>query len=315
MARQQRKARHHPLHPRNWLIWPAIPLVWMLAQLPWRVVLLLGRGFGHLSWYLSPGRRHIAITNIRLCFPELDGAQQNALARRTLVSTGEATLEIAATYFNRYVRLEKRLEVTGLGHLHRARQEGKGVLLLGMHLNSIDVGARLLGEVLGEEFSAVYRPNDIPVLDWLIRKGRQRYVKDYIDRKDLRGLVRELRRGGVCWYAPDQAYRSPQAVFAPFFGMPAHTITATSKIARLSNARVIPIAHYRLPGARYRLELGAPLENFPSGSETSDAECINRTIEHFVRKAPEQYLWVHRRFKRQPDGKNPYNTKPAPAQK
>ena len=294
------KPRHHPAHPRNWLLWPGVALAWLLAQLPWRGVLALGRGLGHLSWYMTPQRRHIVETNIRLCFPELDEAQQRRLSRRSMVSTGEATLEIAATYFNRYTDLSSRLEVQGLEHLEQARAEGRGVLLLGMHLNSIDVAARLLGEAVGVEFSAVYRPNDIALLDHLIRKGRSAYINQYIDRKDLRGLVRELRRGGVCWYAPDQAYKTSQAVFAPFFGVPAHTITATSRIVRLSGAMVLPIAHYRLGKGRYRLEIGPPIEGLPSGDDVKDATAVNAVVEHYVRKAPEQYLWVHRRFKRQP---------------
>nr|MCH9784560.1 lysophospholipid acyltransferase family protein [Gammaproteobacteria bacterium] len=128
-----------------------------------------------------------------------------------------------------------------------------------------------------------------------------------VDRNDIRQTVRLLRRGEVVWYAPDQDYGTAHAVFVPFFGVPAATITATSRIARMGKAKVIPCAHYRLPGGRYEIEFGAPLEDFPCGDDEADTTRINRTIEHYVRKHPEQYLWVHKRFKHQPPGQDhPY---------
>ena len=119
---------------------------------------------------------------------------------------------------------------------------------------------------------------------------------------DIRQTVRLLRQGEVVWYAPDQDYGTAHAVFVPFFGIPAATITATSRIAKMGKAAVIPCAHYRLPGGRYEIEFGAPLDGFPSGDEEADTARINQTIEHYVRKHPEQYLWVHKRFKHQPPG-------------
>jgi len=177
-------------------------------------------------------------------------------------------------------------------------------MLLGMHFNSIDVGSRLLGKFF--RFSVVYRPNDNPLLDHLITKGRGTWVNHSVDRNDIRQTVRLLRQGEVVWYAPDQDYGTAHAVFVPFFGVPAATITATSRIARMGKAKVIPCAHYRLPGGRYEIEFGAPLEDFPCGDDEADTARINRTIESYVRKHPEQYLWVHKRFKHWPKGRSPY---------
>ncbi|MBZ2190291.1 LpxL/LpxP family Kdo(2)-lipid IV(A) lauroyl/palmitoleoyl acyltransferase [Alcanivorax sp. JB21] len=313
-ARQKRKAGDDTslAHPRYWGSWLMVALIWVIGQLPWNILLKLGRGVGALVWRIGGTRRDIALTNIRLCFPELSDAEQLALARRTIISTGEAMLEIAGAYANRRVDLHARLEFEGLAHLRAVQQEGKGVLLVGMHLNSIDVGSRLIPAYT--EFCSVYRPNNNPVLERMISRGRggrgtDATVKAYIDRKDIRGMVRALRRGDTVWYAPDQDYGLQHAVFAPFFGVPAATITATSRLARMTGARVLTISHFRLPGGRYRISVGEPLADFPSGDELADTARINALIEAEVRKAPEQYLWVHRRFKHQPDGSNPYKKK------
>ena len=290
-------------HPVWWPTWFGVGLFWLVGQLPWNLLLALGRGIGRLSWHLAGGRRRVAETNVRLCFPELAAGQQRELVHRIMLSTGEALTEMAGAFCNQRIDLGKRLEIVGREHVDALLAEGKGVLLLGMHFNTIDVGSRLLGKVM--RFSVVYKPNKNRVLDWLIKQGRSE-VEHYIDRDDLRGLVRHLKAGRAVWYAPDQDYGMKHAVFAPFFGVPAATITATTRIVRMSGATVVPVAHYRLPGGQYRIEFGAPLEGFPGADDLADATRINATIEHYVRKAPEQYLWVHRRFKNQPDGRNPY---------
>ena len=286
--------------PRLYPSWIGVGLFWLVGQLPWNFLLATGRGLGHLAWRLAKRRSHIARTNIRLCFPELTPEEQENLARRSVISTGEAILEMAGSFSNHRIDLDKRLVIKGMEHIERARADGKGVLLLGMHFNSLDVGSRLLGYLM--DFYAVYRPNDNLVIDRLINQGRGNYLKGNVPRSDIRQMIRLLRNGEVLWYAPDQDYGIAHAVFVPFFGIPAATITATSRIARMGKARVIPTAHYRLPGGRYQIEFGPPLENFPSGDDEADTARINRTIEHYVRKHPEQYLWVHKRFKHQPAG-------------
>lgn len=290
--------------PRLYPSWIGVGLFWLVGQLPWNFLLATGRGLGHLAWRLAKRRSHIARTNIRLCFPELTPEEQENLARRSVVSTGEAILEMAGSFSNHRIDLDKRLVIKGMEHIEQARAEGKGVLLLGMHFNSIDVGSRLLGYLM--DFYAVYRPNDNRVIDRLINQGRGNYLKGNVPRSDIRQMIRLLRNGEVLWYAPDQDYGIAHAVFVPFFGIPAATITATSRIARMGKAHVIPTAHYRLPGGRYQIEFGPPLEDFPSGDDEADTARINQTIEHYVRKHPEQYLWVHKRFKHQPDGKSFY---------
>lgn len=301
MAKQSRSASL--IHPALWPTWLGVGLFWLLGQLPWNWLLAIGRTIGRLVWLIGGSRKHIALTNIKLCFPDLSEKEQTILAKKVILSTGEALTETAGTFSNKRIDLGKRLEIVGQENLDMHIREGKGVLLLGMHFNTIDVGSRLLGKV--RPFSVVYRPNNNPVIDHVI-KGSRSEVEYYIERDDIRGLVKHLKEGRAVWYAPDQDYGTKHAVYAPFFGMPAATITATSRIARMSKAVVIPIAHYRLPGGRYRIEIGEALSDFPTRDDLADATKVNQTIEHYVKKMPEQYLWVHRRFKHQADGKNLY---------
>jgi len=289
--------------PKHWPTWLGVGLFWLIGQLPWNALLALGRGIGWLAWHLLERRRHIAETNIRLCFPELSHDEQQALAKASVISAGEALTEMAGTYFNDRIDLGERLTIKGFAHVDNALAQDQGVILLGMHFNSIDVGSRLLGKVL--DFNVVYRPNDNPVMDWVINRGRGQNVHN-IPRHDLRQMVRCLRKGEVLWYAPDQDYGTEHAVYVPFFGQTACTITTTSRLAKMGKAVVIPCAHYRLPNGQYEIVFGKPLSDFPSDDEVADTTLINQTIEAYVRPHPEQYLWVHRRFKHQPDGRKVY---------
>jgi len=290
--------------PRLYPSWIGVGLFWLVGQLPWPFLQAIGRGVGRLAWRLAKKRRHITETNIRLCFPELTPREQEDLAHRCVISTGEAILEMAGSYNNHRIDLNKNLTVIGMEHIQECQARGQGVLLLGMHFNTLDTCSRMLATLV--DIHAVYRPNDNPVIDRLIDRGRRHYVRSTVDRTDIRQMLRLLRSGEIVWYAPDQDYGTAHAVFVPFFGIPAATITATSRIAKMGKAAVIPCAHYRLPGGRYQIEFGPPLENFPSGDEEADTAHINRTIEHYVRKHPEQYLWVHKRFKHQPNGAKLY---------
>jgi Kdo2-lipid IVA lauroyltransferase/acyltransferase len=169
----------------------------------------------------------------------------------------------------------------------------------------------------------MYRPHNNPVYDFVQRRGRLARSKssDVYTRDDVRGLARALRKGRVIWYAPDQDYGRRQSVFAPFFGVPASTVTATGRFAQLGNARILPFTHVRLPGtAGYRVTIHPPLENCPTGDDLADATRINALAEHFIRQQPDQYLWAHRRFKTRPPGEKslypwekPRRERPAPA--
>jgi KDO2-lipid IV(A) lauroyltransferase len=152
--------------------------------------------------------------------------------------------------------------------------------------------------------AGMYRRYRDPVMEWAVKRGRLRYAAAMFTNEDIRPAMRHLKQGGFLWYAPDQDMRGKDTVFAPFFGVPAATITATHQFARLAGCAVVPFFHRR-DGARYVLRIGEPLADFPSKDAAADSARVNGAIEAMVREAPSQYLWIHRRFKRRPDGMAP----------
>jgi KDO2-lipid IV(A) lauroyltransferase len=291
------------LHPRYWLTWLGFGLWWLLAQLPYRWQLKLGHGLGWLLYRVAKRRRRIAERNIALCFPELSAQEQERLVRGTIDSTAIAVFESGMAWFWPVRRLRKLFHVVGLEHLKEAERQGQGVLLMAMHFTNLDIGAGML--CLEHSIDGVYRPHDNPVYDYVQRRGRESNNPDSktVRRDDVRTIVKRLRSGRAIWYAPDQDYGPKHCVFVPFFGVPAATITATAQLARLGQAQVIPFVQTRLPNGRgYEIKVYPAVEGFPSGDEQADAARINAVIEARVRENPEQYMWVHRRFKTRPPG-------------
>jgi KDO2-lipid IV(A) lauroyltransferase len=178
------------------------------------------------------------------------------------------------------------------------------VILLSAHFTTLEIGGRFLAMQAGDlPLNAMYRPNENPVLEHAIRDRRSARFGAPIGRDDVRAMLRALRKNGVVWYAFDQNYRRKHRVFAPFFGVPAATNTATSRLAQATGAAVVPFYTRRLPGTcRYVQRIDAPLEGFPGSDAEADAARLNALIEDWVRDAPEQYLWTHRRFRTRPRG-------------
>jgi KDO2-lipid IV(A) lauroyltransferase len=290
------------LAPRQWPAWLGVAVIWLIAQLPYASLLWLGRRLGALVVRVPSARRRIAETNIALCFPELDAGAQRALVDANLRDIGLMLVEFALGWMGSEKKIAGiPIVIEGLEHLERARVRGQGVLLVGGHFSHLELCARLVSQRI--RISGMYRKMDSRVFEWVVLRARLDYATAMFDKDDLRGTVKHLRGGGTLWYAPDQDMRSKDNVFVPFFGVPAATITATHHLARLSGAAVIPFFHRRLPdGAGYQLRLGAPLENFPSIDALIDTARVNACIEQMVRESPEQYLWVHKRFKSRPEG-------------
>lgn len=291
------------LHPRFWLLWLGLGLLWLVVQLPYRVLLLLGRGLGVVMYRTARSRRHIARRNLQLCFPELSDKDRERLLRENFASTGIAFFEMAMSWWWSKDRLQKLAQVQGLEHLQQAQAEGQGVILMALHFTTLEIGAALLSQL--HTIDGMYREHKNPVFDFVQRRGRERHNLDAsaIEREDVRAMLKVLRAGRAIWYAPDQDYGRKQSLFVPWFGISAATVTATSKFARLGRARVIPYTQERLAdGSGYRLVIHPPLVDFPGESEEADCLRINEWVEDAVRQHPEQYLWAHRRFKTRPAG-------------
>ncbi|AND70854.1 lauroyl acyltransferase [Dyella thiooxydans] len=277
--------------------------IWLIARLSYPALMRVGHWLGALAMRIDSARRPVAEANIALCFPELDADQQAALVDAHLRDIGLMLVEFALGWMGRDEAIARLpLSIEGLEHLEQARAAGKGVLLVGGHFSHLELCARLVSQRI--RIAGMYRRMDSTVFEWVVLRSRLHYADAMFEKDDIRGTVKYLRGGGTLWYAPDQDMRSKDSVFVPFFGVPAATITATHHLARMGNAVVIPFFHRRLPGnGGYALRLGAPLLGIPSDDVLEDTARVNACIEQMAREAPEQYLWVHKRFKTRPEGK------------
>jgi len=290
------------LRPRYWAAWSSLIGLRLLSLLPYRLLLGVGRLLGRVLYHASPDRREIARINLRLCFPQMPEHARERLLRANFESLGIAVCETAMAFFWDDRRLAPLVHVEGLEHLQQAIAQGRGVILLTCHMTHLEVSGHLLA--LHETISLMYREHKNPLMDQAIRESRAARAHDTVERNDVRTMIRELRRGHAVWYAPDQNYGgTTQVVFVPFFGVPALTVTTTARLAQMTGAAVVPFFPIRLDdGSGYRIRLLPALADFPSGDEVSDTLRINQMVEQAIVEAPEQYLWVHRRFKTRPAG-------------
>ena len=286
-------------------MWLALGAMWVGARLPWWLQRGLGRAIGALAFRVMPDRRRAARTNLALCFPEWSEARRARLLRGSFADLGIGLFEFMRAWWGTVAPMRRDVRIEGLEHLRAVQEQGRGVLLVSGHFMTLELCGRLLCDHV--PLAGMYRRHRNPVFEWAVMRGRLRYAAAMFTNDELRGAVRHLKRGGVLWYAPDQDMRGKDTVFAPFFGIPAATITASHQFARLTGCAVVPFFHRR-DGDRYVLRIAAPLEDFPSEDAMDDSARINAAIEAMVREAPSQYLWIHRRFKRQPEGiDSPYS--------
>ncbi|MCB1631531.1 MAG: LpxL/LpxP family Kdo(2)-lipid IV(A) lauroyl/palmitoleoyl acyltransferase [Pseudomonadales bacterium] len=293
----------HPLHPRYWPIWLALVPLWLIAHAPYRLRRLAAGVLGILLRWFTPSRRRIVATNLALCFPELDDDARARLLRDNFRASAEGLFDTAIAWWVPTERVRRMLEVRGMQRLVDARSSGRGVLLLGVHMGTLEMAGRALA--IDADSDVVYRRQKNPAWDRIIHRNRERWIRNVIERSDVRAMRASLLAGHVLWYLPDQDNGAKHSVFAPFFGIPAATLTATARLARVGRAAVIPVAHWREDDGRWVVEIGEPLEDFPGRDPVADATRVNALIETLVRAHPEQYLWAHRRFKTRPPGAAP----------
>ena len=295
--------RRYFLHPRFWPLWLGLGGLWLVVQLPYGALLCLGRWLGLGMYRVASERRRVAARNLELCFPQMPPVERKRLLKENFASTGIAFFEMAMSWWWPKARLAKLAHIEGLEHLQAAQRDGEGAILMALHFTTLEIGAALLGQ--RHTIDGMYREHRNALFDFVQRQGRERHNLDSlaVEREDVRGMIKLLRKGRAIWYAPDQDYGAKQSIFVPLFGIEAATVTATTHFARLGKARVIPFTQRRLEdGSGYRLVLHPPLEGFPGESEAADALRINQWVEQAVTECPEQYLWAHRRFKSRPAG-------------
>jgi len=286
------------LYPNHWPVWCGVGLLWLLAHLPRRLSYALGAGIGNVFYYFAKRRRHICEINLQLCFPELTTAEFTLLVKKTMRNQGVGLMETLRVWFIAPEKLGVEFELLGKEHLEVV-EGGPGVIVIGTHFTTLDVCGTLIG--LQYPADSFYRKHKNPVFEYILSRSRGRYGEP-IHRRDIKRALKRLREGRRLYYLPDQDYGRKSAEFVPFFGIPTATTIGTSTLARGGRARVVYAKQQRLDsGRRYRVEM-IPMDNFPSGDPAADARAINAILEENIRMVPEQYMWVHRRFKTRPEG-------------
>lgn len=303
------------LHPKNWGLWLVVVIMFPLIFLPLRVQFWLGRQLGKLSYSLMSSRVKTTLTNLRLAFPDKSEDERTLMAKQVFVNQGIGIFESLCAWYRPEV-FKKCFSISGLHHLTTAQKNGKAVLLLGLHATTLDLGGRIATQFFPA--NCVYRPQNNPMLEWLIYNSRVRIFDEQIASRDMKKLATHIKLGKVIWYSADQDYGLSHGVMAPFFGVNAATITAPRRIARLGDKKNPPAVilmtlvretpdHIRKgKHPHYHLTLSPALENYPSDDEIFDATLLNQLLEQNIRKSPTQWMWFHRRFKTQQDNTNYY---------
>lgn len=307
MATQAAPPNSAFLAPKHWPTWLGLALLGIIVWLPFRVRMAIGAWLGGATWLLGKERRYITEVNIRLCFPELSASEQADLVYQSFLDNGIGLVETVTGWLRPAEHFRDITILEGTEAFEAAQAQGRGLLLMGAHYSTLDFGANLMS--LYYPFAVTYRAHKNPLFDAYMLRGRVNNCNGVFDRKDVRGAFRHLKQGKILWYAPDQDYGPEQAVYAPFFGQTAATITAGSRFAAINNSPVYMVSQRRLNNEqRYVLEYTPFPAGFPTGDDVEDATLVNRMIETQIRKAPAQYLWMHKRFKTQPGGKpaSPY---------
>jgi KDO2-lipid IV(A) lauroyltransferase len=282
--------------PRYWPTWLGLGFVRLVLMLPFPALLAVGRGMGRLARRLPLPYVRIARRNIELCLPELDAAAREALLERHFESLGIGVLESALTWWSTDERIGSLSEVQGLEHLEAALARGKGAIILLAHFTTLQIGARILN--IRIPINVLYRPTKNELLAAVSGGSFGRNARKAILRDDVRGMISALRRNEIVWYAADQSYRKKGAMMVPFFGIPAPTNVFTSRLSQMTGAAVLYYSSERLPGTRgWRAVIEPAFEGWPSGDPVADTLRYHARIEAQVRRMPDQYWWIHKRFK------------------
>ncbi len=283
------------LMPRYWATWIGLGAMRSIELLPFAAQRQIGCALGLLIRRLPLAYVRIARRNIALCLPSLSPQQQADLIDRHCQSLGIALCETANTWWSSDRRVAALADIQGIAHLRDALARGRGAIMIGGHFTTIEIATRILGTVV--PLNVVYRPAKNEVLSRTMVSSFARHGKP-IAHDDIRAMIRALKRNEAVWYAPDQSYRNKGAAMVNFFGIPAATTTATSRLARISGAAVLTYFPERLPAnAGYRVVIGPAFRDFPGADPIEDVQRFNSLLEAQIRRIPEQYLWVHRRFK------------------
>jgi Kdo2-lipid IVA lauroyltransferase/acyltransferase len=300
MERSGRKPLSHFRAPKYWLAWTGLGLLRLSCLLPYRVQLGIGKIIGRVAYRFARKRRAISRRNIELCFPELSTEERDALAKAHFEALGASIIEFGLGRWASDRKLLAMTRIEGAEHIRNATERGIGVILLSAHFTTLEISGRVLS-LNCPPFDAVYRKNRSEFLTEILRTGREKSARSTIEKNDIKSMIRSLKAGIPVWYAPDQSYNRKQSALLPFFGVLSMTNTATGTLARLGKAVAIPFFPRRLSEGGYVLSILPPIAGVPSDDPLEDTRRYVEILERQIRLAPEQYYWVHRKFKNRPE--------------
>ena len=300
------------LHPRYWGIWLAYGLLRLLLLLPFSWIEKIGLGLGYKLAPLIKGRRRVVETNMQLCFPDIQGEEKKQLVDDIMANNIFGFLETAYGWWGSDKVIERISRVDGLDLLHKAQQDKGGVIMIGAHFTMMDLSGRVM--TLREPADVTYRKQNNPLLDHLVNKGRRRIFDQLIEKREMRKMIRNLRKGKMIWYATDQDFGRRNSVFAPFFGVETATVPTIADLIRMTGAKPLLYTCHREghgKDTRYVATVTDPFNDGFGDDEIANATLLNKVLEDHLRKDPSQYMWVHRRFKTRPNPEDPgfYNKK------
>lgn len=266
-------------------------------MVPWPLLSLLGTLLGGLAYFVAIRPRRVALVNVGLCFPNMPIKVRRRLVRRHFVAIGQNALAVARLWWAPSCELEARVRIVDRSHYDEALRGGRNIILLAPHFLGLEVGG--LRVSVERPCISMYRPPKTVLADALLLRRRRFGAILWRNDAPLRSLIRHIREGRPFYYLPDLDPGDAGFVWAPFFGVPTPTLTALARIARLTDAVVLPCFTRKLPGAQgFEVTIGPPLTPFPTEDALADASCMNAAIEEGIRRMPEQYLWTYKRFKR-----------------
>ena len=280
-----------------------VGFLWLLHWLPLPVLRAFGWLLGRLLYIFGRERREVALINLGLCFPEKTDAEREDLARRNFVAFSRAVIDRTLGWWASKERLERIIRITGVEHLKDPA--GRPIILLSPHFVGLDAGAtRISMHIVG---CSVYSNQKNPVFNKLLYDGRMRFNDAVLlSRQDgMRKIVKAMKAGHQFYYLPDMDFGPKESIFVPFFGVQAATIPGVARLVRLTGAKVVACITRQVPDG-YEVEIMPPWESFPGESVEGDTEFINRFIESQILRMPEQYFWLHKRFKTRPPGEQRY---------
>ena len=293
------------LLPKYWLTWIAVFIMYSISWLPYKFQLLLGRLIGKLLFRIGSSRKKVALRNIELCFPDMPKEDQLILLKKNFESTGIALFETGMGWWWPDWRIKRKFTIIGLEHIEKAKANGEHVFILGMHYLCLEI----IGRGFGHAHPAVifYRPHNNDLMEYFQHRGRGRSNKYMLGKRDVKGLIKAIRSGESSLYLPDQDYGRNRSVFVPFFDVKeTASTTGTLIFARQKNTKTfILIPGRNNDGSGYTATITPALDNFPTNNDINDVTRVNQEIEKAVIRKPEQYMWLHRRFKTRPNDSDP----------